>query len=167
MVVENLSQQLGGHFRKNLRLKGSLAIGEFAGEKLLVVKPSTFMNNSGVCANRVIDKYNVEGKDCLVVYDDVDLPLGVIRFREKGSSGGHRGIASVLDNLGIDRINRLRIGISRPTSARDVSGHVLSNFCSDEKSDLTEVISRAVSACKDWIKFGSSFVMKNYNKRGV
>jgi PTH1 family peptidyl-tRNA hydrolase len=121
------------------------------------------MNNSGLCSRKVLYRYVIPEENLLVVYDDADLPLGTIRFRRKGSSGGHQGMASVIDNIKSQDINRLRIGISKPFDA-DLTEHVLSDFSLEEKIILNEAISKAASGCIDWVNLGSDYVMRNYNK---
>ena len=166
MVIDKLAASRDLKFKKKFRLKCSLARVRFDDEDVLLVKPSTFMNNSGICIRRAIEAYGVGVEDCLIVYDEIDLPLGAIRFKEKGGSAGHRGLESTIDNLDTNKINRLRIGVGRPDDEGDVSDYVLSDFLSSEKASLSEVISRGLDALRDWIKFGSKFVMSNYNKRG-
>lgn len=166
MIIDKLAADECLHFKKSIRLKGSLSKARVNGEEVILVKPATFMNNSGICAKRVIDKYGTDTRDCLVIYDEVDLPFGVMRFKERGGSAGHRGIESMIDNLKTDDVNRLRVGIGRPEDESCVSDYVLSNFLVSEKKTLSDMICRGVSASRDWIKFGSRFVMSSYNKRG-
>jgi PTH1 family peptidyl-tRNA hydrolase len=160
MVIERIAEDV--RFKRSIKLKGYLGEKEIAGEKILLVKPTTFMNNSGICVKKIIDYYQIHLKDFLVIYDDVDLPLGKIRFRRKGSSGGHKGIKSIIEILGSEEINRLRIGIGKKRD-EDLAEYVLSDFSPQEKEILKKVISDAVSASLDWVKFGADYVMQNYN----
>lgn len=164
MVVDELGKSKKIHFKRSFKLNalmGGMRVGE---DKVFLVKPHTFMNNSGDCVQRVLNSYKVTMNNVLIVYDDVDLPLGKIRFKEKGSSAGHRGFSSVIELLGDDRISRLKLGIGR-LKDKDLCDYVLSDFSCDEKVILDKTISQAVSACLDWVKFGNEYVMRNYNKR--
>jgi PTH1 family peptidyl-tRNA hydrolase len=160
MVVEKIGE--GVRFKRSIKLEAYLGEKEVEGEKVLLVKPTTFMNNSGICVKKTIEYYQICFKDFLVIYDDVDLPLGKIRFRKKSSSGGHKGIKSIIEILGSEEINRLRIGIGK-REGEDLVEYVLSEFSSQEKEILKRVILNAVSASLDWIRFGPEYVMRNYN----
>lgn len=164
MVVDELGKSKKLHFKRSFKLNalmGEMQVGE---DKVFLVKPRTFMNNSGGCVQRVLNNYRVTMNNVLIVYDDVDLPLGKIRFKKKGSSAGHRGLSSVIESLGDDGINRLRLGIGR-LKEKNLCDYVLSDFSCDEKVILDETISLAISACLDWVNFGNEYVMRNYNKR--
>ncbi len=164
MTVEAIAKRNKAPFRRSVRLNAWIAELEIENEEVILVKPRTFMNNSGICAKKVFDKYKCLLQEILVVHDDVDLPLGALKFREKGSSGGHRGIASILASLGAEEFNRLKIGIGRPHS-EEVADYVLSGFLRKEKKVLSEILEKAVSACIDWVRCGSHYVMSNYNQR--
>ena len=151
-------------FRKNFKLAASIAGKISIDEEIVFVKPRTFMNNSGVCVKKVLENYKCLVSDILIVYDDVDLPLGEIRFRRKGC-GGHRGMRSVKDMLKTEHIDRLRIGIDK-AEVEDLSEYVLSDFDAQEKDKLEEVIKQGAAALMDWVKYGADFVMRNYNRRG-
>jgi PTH1 family peptidyl-tRNA hydrolase len=130
----------------------------------MLVKPITFMNNCGQAAKLLLDTYKLPLDNLLVVYDDMDLSLGRIKFTKRGSSGGHRGMASIIEELGTQEINRLRIGISKPLRCDPVD-YVLSPFREEEKEVLNDTLERAASACCDWLNYGSDFVMQKYNVR--
>jgi len=140
-----------------LRLKRSLSqkawLGEFNSEShvFLLAKPVSFMNNSGISVARILARYKVSPQNLLVVYDDADLDLGLMRLRKSGSSAGHKGIASVLEVLGRKDISRLRIGIGRFRQG-DLADYVLSDFSQAEKEKLDMVISRAAIASLEWFK---------------
>ncbi len=151
MVLEALADSQKVKFKRSWRLRG--AIAEESRKDLLLVKSRTFMNNSGICARRVCRHYKVSNSDFLVVYDDVDLDLGVLRLREKGSSGGHRGMSSLIDSLASENINRLRVGIGKDLSV-DTADYVLTDFSPREKQVLPEVINKSVAICQDWIEKG-------------
>lgn len=164
MTVEAIAKDKRITFKRYPALSAQLAQFKIEDEEVVLVKPRIFMNNSGICAKKVLEKYKCLASDILIVYDDIDLPLGVLRFRQRGSFGGHRGIASILSSLGTDAFDRLKIGIGRP-AAKEVSDYVLCGFSRKEKKALGEVIERAAAAVTDWAGCGSHYVMSKYNQR--
>ncbi|MBP7088367.1 MAG: aminoacyl-tRNA hydrolase [Candidatus Omnitrophica bacterium] len=165
LILEELAGKRRIKFARSIKLSAYLAEDNLNNEKILLVKPRTFMNNSGICLKKIIKKYKTDIKDVLVVYDDVDLKLGNIRFSQRGSCAGHRGMASVLSVVDTNSINRLRVGIGKPAS-KDLSDYVLSDFDLSEKSLLNSIIEKSVLACKDWAREGTESVMSKYNRRG-
>lgn len=133
-----------------------------AGEEILLLKPQTFMNMSGVAVKEAFDFYKCAMHDLMVVCDDLDLPLGKIRIKRNGGSGGHRGLKSLALSLGDSGFPRLRIGIGRPPTG-DSSNYVLSPFSGDEESIVHEVIERACLALKTWICEGVETCMNKFN----
>lgn len=135
-------------------------------EKVLLVKPQTFMNDSGRAVRPLMDYFNVELEDLIVVYDDLDLPVGKLRLRQKGSAGGHNGIRSMIQHLGTADFNRIRIGIDRPLGRQTVVQHVLSSFPKNQHEDLLIAIKDSAAALDYWIE-GHSFldVMSQFNKK--
>lgn len=164
MVVEELARNRGVCMIRSLKLRATKGLTKIDKIEVATIKPYTFMNNSGVCVKKVLESFGVSFQDTLVVYDDFALPLGIIRFRKKGSCGGHRGMASIIESLGSQEINRLRVGIGNQ-GCLDPIDYVLSDFSLSEKAILGEVISRSVAACIDWINLGASLVMQNYSRR--
>ena len=165
MIVDRFVNEQRVSFKRSFKLAAYIAKKRIEREDVVFVKPRTFMNNSGMCVKKVLNSYKVSVEDILIIYDEVDLPLGDIRFRKKGSAGGHRGMAAAIDALSTEEINRLRVGIEGNRS-EDLSDYVLSDFSQQEKEILGEVIERATLACHDWIEQGADFVMRNYNRRG-
>ncbi len=135
-------------------------------EKVLLVKPQTFMNDSGRAVRPLMDYFNVEIKDLIVVYDDLDLPVGKLRLRQKGSAGGHNGIKSMIQHLATADFNRVRIGIDRPLGKQTVVQHVLSGFPKNQHEELLIAIKDSVAALDYWIE-GHPFsdVMNQFNKK--
>jgi PTH1 family peptidyl-tRNA hydrolase len=162
-VIEKLASERGAVFKRSYKLGASLAKLRIKAEDVVLVKPYTFMNRSGVCVKKTLDFYKLSPDYCLVIYDDIDLALGVLRFRKQGSAGTHKGMASVVACLGTTQINRLRLGIDGIYRVEDLAEYVLSDFQKEEEKVLNKVLSQAVSACIDWINFGGDYVMKNYN----
>ncbi|MCK4918030.1 MAG: aminoacyl-tRNA hydrolase [Candidatus Omnitrophica bacterium] len=165
MIVDEFVKIHRLKYKVSFRLNVLIAKLFFGNEEILLVKPGTYMNNSGSCVARVLAKYKVDPKDSLVIYDEVDLDLGDIRFRQKGSCAGHRGMVSIVNSIGTEYINRLRVGVGKNNSG-ELADYVLSNFSRDEKKILVEVIDKSVFACREWIEQGIEYVMANYNRRG-
>lgn len=126
------------------------------GEKVLLVKPLTYMNLSGEAIRPILDYYKVEIEDVVVIYDDLDMMLGKLRFREKGSAGGHNGIKSIIQHLGTEIFKRVKIGIGRP-SYQPVVDYVLSSFTKEEAEMVQETVGRIDLAIEDWVK-GETFI---------
>ena len=117
------------------------------GEKILIVKPQTFMNLSGEAVAPLMNFYKVDAADLTVAHDDMDLPLGMIRLRPKGSGGGHRGVASIIQHLGgVQNFPRVRIGVGRPPENWTVNHHVLSPFTPDDAAQIAKTLEELVPA---------------------
>ena len=140
-------------FSLNKKLKSRIADTVKRGEKIILVKPETFMNVSGIAVSGVIAYYKAEINDIVIVYDDIDLQLGEARFRDKGSSAGHKGVQNIIDQLGTSEFARIRIGIRgelfnsedipSPANSIDTSSYVLENFSDREMPILHKVISKS------------------------
>jgi PTH1 family peptidyl-tRNA hydrolase len=118
----------------------------------LLVKPETFMNRSGTVVSALLPWAHASPEDCMVVVDDLDLPLARLRIRPSGSSGGHNGLESILSSLGTDRFPRLRVGIGRPQT--DAARHVLARFADEERSAIDRVVAEAAEAVFAWLLDG-------------
>jgi PTH1 family peptidyl-tRNA hydrolase len=132
------------------------------GEGVLVVQPTTFMNLSGMAVAHFRSYYGIELPEMLVVVDDADLPLGRLRIRASGSAGGHKGLKSIIDQLGSNEFPRLRIGVGRDTS-RDLADHVLSRFALAERGTMDRAVKRAVDAADLFVADGIAKVMNTFN----
>ncbi|WML50334.1 aminoacyl-tRNA hydrolase [Neobacillus sp. PS3-34] len=146
------------------KLKGIYGIGFYNGEKVLLLKPLTYMNLSGESIRAVMDYYGIDLDDLLLIYDDLDLPVGKIRLRQKGSAGGHNGIKSTVAHIGTQQFNRIRVGIDRPTNGMSVPDYVLGNFLKDEQPVIQEAVIRSADACEAWLKKPFLQVMNEYNQ---
>jgi len=133
-------------------------------EKCLLLKPQTFMNNSGSAVKLFVNKFGIDLNDILVICDDVNLTLGIIRFRPKGSSGGHKGLRSVIEKLNTVAFNRLRIGVGyeRKDTLKD---YVLSGFNANEKKSVRDAISKTTDAIGVWISHGVETTMNRFNEK--
>ncbi|OYW74268.1 MAG: aminoacyl-tRNA hydrolase [Aerococcus viridans] len=134
------------------------------GEKVIFLKPTTFMNNSGEAVSAVANYYDIALEDIVVVYDDMDMDPGRIRLRQKGSAGGHNGVKSMIAYLGTDKIRRIKLGIGHPGTSGTVVDHVLTRFSSSEKPAMQEAVAKAVEAIDFWLA-GHTFedTMTNFN----
>lgn len=132
------------------------------GEETLIIKPLTYMNLSGLAVSDACSRYGVTVDDILVVFDDMALPFGTIRLRGKGSSGGHKGMQSVINTLGSESVPRLRIGIGSASTANTVA-HVLSEFNSEENSLLPQIIDKACEGIRSWVEQDIQKAMSKIN----
>ncbi len=138
-------------------------------QALLLAKPMTFMNLSGSSVACLVSKHRVPMADLLVIYDDLDLPLGTIRIRQSGGSGGHRGMNSIISALGSNEFPRVRIGIGRPRvedeclDSEAVVNHVLSGFSAEEERAIKPVIERVSQAIDCWLSDGIEAAMNRFN----
>jgi PTH1 family peptidyl-tRNA hydrolase len=148
-----------------LALKGHGAFGRgtFAGQTVALLKPMTFMNRSGQAVLEVVQFFKLPLADLLVVYDDLDLPVARVRLRARGSAGGQKGMADVINRLGDDEIARVRIGIGRP-AAGDAVSYVLSRFLPDEQPLVEGALDKAVEAVECWVDDGPAAAMNRYNR---
>ncbi len=162
-VIDQLARQ------KNISIDRKICnalIGEGLsnGEKLILAKPQTFMNRSGIAVQALLDEFSGSAEDLLVVYDDLDLPFGRIRIRPNGSAGGHRGIVSIMESLAGTPFTRVRVGIGRPPQGMDAVDYVLEPFTAAEASELPEQIDRVAAAIEAVLKDGIERAMEIFNR---
>jgi len=150
------------HFDKRQK-KARVALGSLDGARVVLAKPQTYMNASGRSVVGLARFYKVPLDRVLVVYDDLDLPLGTLRLRPQGGSGGHRGMRSIIQQLGDQAFPRLRIGIDRPPGRMEPAAYVLQDFSAEEESLLDETFDRAVAAIETWVDEGIESAMTRYN----
>lgn len=134
------------------------------GTKSLLVMPQTFMNLSGQCVRRFVDFYKIEVQDVLIIADDLDLKVGQLRLRSSGSSGGQKGLQSVIQHLGSDQVARLRIGIGRPTSPQQAADYVLQEMTLDEQCEFKILVDEAIDGVDVWIRDGIVAAMNRVNR---
>jgi PTH1 family peptidyl-tRNA hydrolase len=159
-VTDELVRRLQGVSQRT-RFRAVVREGVLGGTKYVVAQPQMYMNLSGVPVREIINWYKVDLDDLLVVYDDMDLPLGQLRLRASGSAGGHNGMKSITQELGTAQFARLRIGIGRGSSS---TAHVLSRFRPDEASAMTQTIGDAVDAILLWSERGTIEAMNVVNR---
>ena len=133
-------------------------------EKVIFIKPMTYMNNSGIAVRAFLDFYKLNSEDILVISDDLDLDLGKFRLRRNGSSGGHNGLKSIISHLGTDNFKRLRIGISNDKD--DVINYVLSKFSKKELNEIDTMFDTLVDVLDDYFVMDFTSLMSKYNRKG-
>jgi PTH1 family peptidyl-tRNA hydrolase len=136
-------------------------MGRYRGLDLTIVKPLTFMNESGLAVRKVLAREHAPLVDLLVVADDFALPFGKLRFREGGGAGGHNGLGSIIDELSTEKFSRLRIGIGAP--GRGFIDHVLTPFAPDERVRLDELLDAGADAVEEWARHGTSKAANRFN----
>lgn len=161
-VIDKLSERLNIPLNM-LKHKGQLGVGHVDGEKVFLLKPLTYMNLSGESVRSVVDYYHIDTADIVVIYDDLDLPVGRIRLRQKGSAGGHNGMKSIIHHLGTQEFNRIRVGINRPSDGTAVVDYVLSPFTKEEQEILVDVVNTCAEACEQAVKRPFLQVMNDFN----
>jgi PTH1 family peptidyl-tRNA hydrolase len=133
-----------------------------AGKSLILAKPQTYMNLSGNAIGSLARYYRIPMANLLVIYDEIDLPFGTLRFREQGGSGGHNGMKSIINRIGRD-FPRLRLGVDRPPGYMEPADYVLQNFSDGEIPIVTEMIDLAVAAIQKYLQDGIEIAMTRYN----
>jgi len=146
-----------------VRYKSLTGEGKFNGNKIILVKPLTFMNRSGNAVRSFMNFYKITPERMLVIHDDLDLPFGSLRLRSNGGSAGQRGMASIISAIGTDSFARLRLGIGRPPGRMDAADYVLQKFNNKDQEDLDFVMSAVVGAVETLIKEGIDKAMTQYN----
>lgn len=166
MVIDDIASSY------NIRIdrKGFDALwgeGFIEGEKVILVKPQTYMNLSGKSVSRILKGNKADVSDLIIIADDMDLGLGKIRIRSRGSAGGHKGLKSTIDYIGNVNFIRIRMGIGRPECDEEAEDYVLSPFKKSETSVVTEMMSSAVNAVTTIIKYGITLAMNRFNTRNI
>jgi peptidyl-tRNA hydrolase, PTH1 family len=161
MVLDRLSDRGGMSGHQKARDGAAVTRGRLDGLDLVLVKPTTYMNLSGIAVRKVLARDRVPMSDLLVVVDDIALPLGRLRLREEGSAGGHNGLRSIIGEMGTQRFARLRVGIGEP--ARGAVDHVLSRFDASERGVLDEALDAAADAVMDWAREGPTRAANRWN----
>ena len=149
--------------RPKVRFEGEFAEGSWAGQRVGLLCPQTYMNASGRSVRKAVDFYKLDPADVLVVCDDLNLAAGRIRLRPGGSAGGQKGLADIIRQLGSDAIPRLRVGVGRPPAGWDPADYVLGRFSGDEEAEMERVTARASDACLVWVAEGVEQAMNRYN----
>ena len=162
MAIDQVCKTAGISLSR-VQSKAIIGVGQFAGRRLVLAKPQTFMNLSGQAVAALVRFYKVPLEQILIAHDDLDLPLGTLRLRPTGGSAGQKGIASTIQQLGTQDFGRLRIGIGRPPGQMDPSAYVLQTFSNSEQKLVDQVLERVVSAVERFLREGLEAAMNQYN----
>jgi PTH1 family peptidyl-tRNA hydrolase len=162
MALERIAERYGaGPWKK--RFHGLTSEAQIGGRKVVLLKPQTFMNDSGRAVGALLRFYKIPIEQLLVIYDELDLPFGAIRLRPDGGAGGHNGMRSIIQHLGGNQFARLRIGIGRPPGRMDPAAFVLQDFGRDETPELDAMLDRAGQAIDTFLAAGITAAMNQFN----
>lgn len=162
LLLDRMAEKLSVSFGKE-KHQGLLAPAAWRGEKLVLVKPLTFMNRSGDCIARVCRNTIFDPEDLLVAVDDINLPLGRIRLRAGGSAGGHNGLKSIIERTGSREFHRMRMGVGDERQKANLADHVLATFLPEEREAVEEMLERGTDAIFSWLEHGIGRAMSDYN----
>ena len=162
LVLEALASSLGTAFRRT-QARALVTEARLEDVRLILAKPQTYMNNAGQSVGSLARFFRLPAEQMLVVYDDLDLPPGVLRLRPAGGTGGHRGMGSIVEHLGLDAFPRLRFGIGRPPGAMDPADFVLQDFSRAERELVEAAVDRAVECVRAFALEGVQAAMTRFN----
>ncbi|KGX85480.1 aminoacyl-tRNA hydrolase [Pontibacillus litoralis] len=163
MVIDELLERHHWKLDKE-KFKAQYTVERIGSEKVLLMKPLTYMNLSGEAIRPLMEYYDIDVEDVVIIYDDLDLPVGKIRLRTKGGHGGHNGIRSTIDHLGTKGFPRLRFGVGRPSVPMPIADYVLGSFQKDEMTTIEASVQTAANACEAWMEKPFLEVMNDYNQ---
>lgn len=166
MVIDEAAEKY--HISVNEKKhKAIVGKGFIAGQKVILVKPQTFMNLSGESVRDIIDYYKIDEKtELIIISDDISLDVGALRVRKKGSAGGHNGLKNIILHLGHDEFQRIRMGVGEKPAGYDLADYVLGHFPKDEKEKIEESVKKAADALEVMIADGPDAAMNQFNKKG-
>lgn len=167
LVADRLAARHGGRWRRGLFANAELARIDLGGQAVSLCKPLTYMNLSGRAVGPLCRREGLDASGVLLVYDDMDLPLGRLRLRAEGRAGGHRGVASVLQALGTERLARVRVGIGRPPDGIDAAQYVLSPVPPADRESWSAAVERAADAVEAVAVDGLAPAMDRWNGRAT
>ena len=163
-VIETLQTRLSaGKLQRTLICKSLVMQATWHDLRIILAKPMTYMNNSGIAVAALIRQFEIPLSELCIIYDDIHLDLGVLRMRQKGSDGGQKGMKSIIQHLGTTGFPRLRIGIGEPIG--DLTDYVLTDFTEDEEIEIAHTIDRAVGALETFVKDDILTAMNQFNRR--
>lgn len=162
MVMDRLAEKYKIEVKKQ-KCKALLGQGEIEGEKVLLVKPQTYMNLSGQAVAEVVNFYKEDLENLVIVFDDIDLPVGKLRIKERGSAGTHNGMKSIVSSLGTTEFKRVKVGIGKQMPGEDLANYVLGTFQKEERDLLADAMENAVGAIETMIREGVSAAMNRFN----
>lgn len=162
MVLDRLAIRLDARFTR-LQAKALVAPAQAGETRLLLAKPQTFMNLSGQAVRGLVRFYKIPPEQVLVIHDDLDLPVGALRLRMDGGAAGHKGILSIVAELGTEQFARLRVGIGRPPGQMDAADYVLQPLSTPELLAFSDILERAAAAALTWAQEGLTTAMNRFN----
>lgn len=165
LVVRSLAKSAGALLKHDRATFALSCRARIAGEPVVLAEPLTYMNLSGLAVKALLRKYDAGLSDLLIVCDDLNLGWGRMKIRAEGSSGGHKGLASIIEQLNSDALTRLRVGIGALPAYMDAADYVLAEFTRQEIIEAREIIGEAVNCCESWVKEGINECMNRFNKR--
>ncbi|HFZ6651879.1 TPA: aminoacyl-tRNA hydrolase [Streptococcus agalactiae] len=164
MAVDRIVKNLDVNFTEDKNFKAEIGSDFINGEKIYFIKPTTFMNNSGIAVKALLIYYNISIKDMIIIYDDLDMEVGKIRFRQKGSAGGHNGIKSIIAHLGTQEFDRIKVGIGRPNGRMTVINHVLGKFDKNDEIMISNTLDKVDNAVNYYLQTNDfQKTMQKYN----
>jgi PTH1 family peptidyl-tRNA hydrolase len=164
MVVHKLAERVGGKLKSH-RSGCLVAEGSLAGSRVVIARPTSFMNESGRPVRKLMDFYKAPLERLVVVHDEIDIPFGEIRLKAGGGTAGHNGLRSLVSHLGSNEFLRVRVGVSRPRGRDATVGHVLDRFSGAERKELPDLLERAADAVERIIEVGAERAMNEFNTR--
>lgn len=164
-VLDLLQQELGfADFKKSVKFKGETTKGEVGDETVILLKPTTFMNNSGLSVEAISSYFKIKPADIIVIHDDLDLPLGKLRLAVNSSAGGHNGLKSIIEQLNSKAFYRIKIGIKTELlSKMDSADYVLAGWSKEQKTAVQEQLKKAAESASDLLAIGPAKTMNKWN----
>ena len=163
-ALDVLADSLGIEIRKS-KFHSIIGQGRQAGKKIVLVKPETYMNKSGIAAREAAMYFDVPSENVIVIYDDVDIPLGAIRIRKAGGAGTHNGMKSVIAELGTQDFPRIRIGVGAAADGEDLIDRVIGKVPKEEQAELDKAAADAAVAAEDMLRLGTERAMSKHNHK--
>lgn len=164
MVLDSFAKENNCSFKKS-KFYAQVTEIQIARKSVILAKPTTYMNNSGQAVSAIVNYYKITDENILVVYDDADLPLGKMRLREKGGSGGHKGMASIIGHLSTREFPRLRLGINSEYGRNQMANFVLSSFAKEEQPAVANMVAKTCDVIKNFVTTDIARVMNIVNAK--
>lgn len=161
--VDALAARHSLAFEDKKKSKSKIALGSIQGQRVLLAKPQTYMNLSGGAVQGLAAFYQIAPFQIMVIFDDLDLPVGTLRIRPQGGSGGHKGVTDIIQRLGTQGFPRIRVGIGRPDSPMDPASYVLRPFAGADEAAIAGAVERVILAVETWLTGDIDLAMNRYN----